>query len=392
MAPAVLLMGARGVGKTELIREAPSALPRLSLRLNDPQRRAEAAESPREFLTQAPFLALDEIQRAPELLAAIARLLVDPAERQPGRFLLTSSANPFRMRRITDTLAGLAIYTTLWPFTRRELLGFGEAGAWGEIERTPPPGWLDVLLSQVAPAEDWRSSAIRGGYPRVALEAASHEARTSWRQDYVESYLDRDLQQLSAIDNPAEFLRLMKVACRQLGRVVNKTEWGRESSVPPTTVDRYLDLLETSYQLIRVGAYDEPCGKRLITSPKAYWSDTGLAMHLSGESSARKAHLENMVLTDLVAWRAGYSPRTRIMHWRTTVGADVNLVMEFADETVLGIQISDGAEPTASELASINLFLTQYGDRARGGIVLHTGSDIRRLSDNLVIAPWWSLI
>jgi hypothetical protein len=115
-------------------------------------------------------------------------------------------------------------------------------------------------------------------------------------------------------------------------------------------------------------------------------------MHLSGESSCRRAHFENMVLNDLVAWRAGQSPRTRIMHWRTTVGADVSFVIQFADESVLGIQISEGAELTASELTSINLFLSEYGEAARGGIVLHGGSEIRLLQDRLVAAPWSAVL
>ena len=392
VAPAVLLMGARSVGKSLLVSKIPSAKPRLCLRLDDPELRAFAIESPREFLTQAPFLALDEIQRAPELLAAIARFLEDPAEREPGRFVITSSANLFRMRRVTDTLAGCAIYTTMWPLTRREQLGFGEAGAWEEFERTPSSGWPNFLLRSTAPAENWRDASQRGGYPEIALATHSPQLLTSWLQDHVESYVDRDLPQLSTIDNPAEYLRLMKVVCRNLGRVVNKTEWGREVSLPPTTVDRYLDLLEASYQLIRVGAYDQPCARRLITSPKAYWSDTALAMHLSGERSARRAHLENMVLLDLVAWRAGKSPRTGIMHWRTTVGADVSFVLEFADETVLGIQVSEGTEPTASELASLNLFLAQYKERARGGLVLQSGSEPHILNENLVSAPWWAIL
>ncbi|MBC7792050.1 MAG: ATP-binding protein [Anaerolineae bacterium] len=390
--PAVLVMGARGVGKSSIVSELPSKQPRLSLRMDDPELRADAADSPDEFLTQAPFLALDEIQRAPKLLTAMARLLDDPAQRQPGRFVMTSSANLFRIRRVTDTLAGSAIYTTLWPLTRREILGFGEAGAWGELERTPPSGWVDFLLRSNAPHEDWRAMSQRGGYPQIATVPTTTQSSMNWRQDYIESYLDRDLPQLSSIDNLAEFLRLMKVTCRNLGRVVNKTEWGREASVPPTTVDRFLNLLETSYQLIRVGAYDEPCGKRLITSPKAYWSDTGLAMHLSGESSPRRAHLENIVLTDLVAWRAAHSPRTRIMHWRTTVGSDVSFVLEFADGSVLGIQVSDGAEPTVSELVSIKLFITEYRAAVRGGLLLHTGSASGMLAENLASVPWWSII
>ena len=384
-------MGARGVGKSSLVAGAPSLEPRRFLRLDDPQLRAEAAEAPRDFLTQAPFLVLDEIQRVPELLTAVARLLDDPIQRRAGRFVITSSANIFRLRRAADTLAGLAIYTTLWPLTRRELLGTGEAGVWSELERIPCVGWLDLLLRSDALRENWRDFAQRGGYPQL-VSASNPSKRTSWRQEYIESYLDRDLPHISAIENPAEFLRLMKVACRQLGRVVNKTEWGREASIPPTTVDRYLDLLETSYQLIRVGAYDEPCGKRLITSPKAYWSDTGLAMHLSGESSCRRPHFENMVLNDLVAWRAGHSPRSQIMHWRTTVGADVSFVIQFADESVLGVQVSDGKEPTASELASINLFLSEYGGTARGGVILHGGSEFWLVHEKLIAVPWWAVL
>ena len=95
----------------------------------------------------------------------------------------------------------------------------------------------------------------------------------------------------------------MRAACLRLGQLVNQTELGRDVGLPQPTVRRYLNLLETSYLLVRLPAYAVNRTKRLIKSPKVYWGDTGVALHLSQETQPRGAHLENLILHDLLAWR-----------------------------------------------------------------------------------------
>lgn len=244
---------------------------------------------------------LDEVQRAPELLHAV-KLAVDQ-RRQPGQLLLTGSANLHLMRRVSESLAGRASYLTLWPMTRREQHRLGRCGQWEELLRARDAQWLDLLLTQPCPPEDWRALARRGGFPTPVLQLETDHDRAIWHEGYVSTYLERDLQKISSIAALPGFRRLMRAACLRLGQLVNQTELARDVEMPQPTVHRYLNLLETSYLLVRLPAYAVNRTKRLIKSPKLYWGDTGVAIHLAGGAELTGAHLENLVLTDLLAWR-----------------------------------------------------------------------------------------
>jgi len=135
----------------------------------------------------------------------------------------------------------------------------------------------------------------RGGYPTPAVELPDDEAREVWFDGYVRTYLERDLQDLASIDNLLDFRRLMRAACLRIGNLVHQTDLSRDTRIPRPTVHRYLNLLETSYQLVRLQPYGVNRTKRLIKSPKLYWSDPGLALHLSGAEEPAGSHLENLV-------------------------------------------------------------------------------------------------
>ena len=136
-----------------------------------------------------------------------------------------------------------------------------------------------------------------------AIDLSEAEDRAIWFHGYIRTYLERDLQDLSAIDNLVDFRRLMQATCLRLGQLLNQTELGRDVQLPQPTVRRWLNLLETSYQLVRLPAYSVNRTKRLIKTPKAYWCDTALALQLGGLSEPGGPHLENLVLCDLLAWR-----------------------------------------------------------------------------------------
>lgn len=145
---------------------------------------------------------------------------------------------------------------------------------------------------------------MRDGYPQAALigvaEAANSE-RNEIFSGYTQTYLERDLHDLAAIDNLPDFQRLMRTACRRLGSVLDQVELARDAGLSRTSVQRYLNLLEVSYQLIRIEPYSVNRTKRLIKSPKLYWSDTGLALHLAQETKVSGVHLKNGICTDLLA-------------------------------------------------------------------------------------------
>ncbi len=389
--PVIVITGARRTGKSTLVRERLTTAASPYLTLDNAETLALAKREPRAFVSQSPRLTIDEIQREPDLLLAI-KAAVD-RDNRPGRFVLTGSANLLLMNRVSESLAGRARYLTLWPMTRREQLGFGSAGCWSSFLDTPVRDWIGVVDEQVAPAEDWRELAMRGGYPQTALGYPEHNQsadRAELFAGYTQTYLERDLRDLASIDSLYDFQRLMRAVCQRIGNVVHQTDLARDTGLPRTTVQRYLNLLEVSYQLVRVEAYAVNRTKRLMKLPKYYWSDTGLALHIGEDGAPRGAHLENIVLTDLLAWRETDAARPGVMYWRTSGGEEVDFVVERKHQ-LLAIEVKASTNPGYADAKHLRTFLAEYPN-AVGGLLLHDGAETFWISERVLATPWWKVI
>ena len=399
--PAVVVCGARQTGKTTLARAFagrnagggqtphPATSSRQYLSLDDLDVLDLARRDPDALVRGTHPVTLDEVQREPSLLGAVKREI--DRERTPGRFLMTGSANLLLMRRVSESLAGRAGYLTLWPMTRREQLGLGRCGIWEKLFEVPDRDWLDVVAAQAGEREDWRALAPRGGFPFPAVHLGDSAQRAIWFDGYVRTYLERDLQALSSISALPDFRRLARAACLRLGSLVNQSDLGRDIGLPQPTVHRYLNLLETSYLLVRVPAYSANRTKRLIKSPKLYWGDTGLAMHLSQEDEPRSAHLENLVLQDLLVWRDSRSSRADVLHWRTTTNEEVDFVVE-AEGALLPIEVKATRRPRLRDVAHLHTFRREYGHAARAGLLLHGGDTLEWIAPEVLSVPWWMVI
>lgn len=390
VAPVVVLLGARQTGKTTLLRSLPLFAKHAHVTLDDFDLRAQAQADPEAVVARAPALVLDEVQRAQDLLIAVKRAVDRDRVRRPGRFVLTGSANLLMMERIGETLAGRAVYVTLWPFTRRERLGLGRAGPWSELLGARFAQWREVLDAHAAPREDWRAAARLGGFPTPAHELRDDEARALWFSGYVQTYLERDLQALRAVESLADFRRLMRAACLRIGGLLNQAELGRDAGISQPQVHRFLNLMETSYQAVRLPAYSVNRTRRLIKAPKLYWSDTALALHLAGEAEPRGAHLENLVLSDLLAWRDLQAKAPQILYWRTATGQEVDFVIE-TPKRLLPVEVKAAARVAPGDARGLEAFLDEYGSAADGGLLLHGGSETFPLTRRVLAAPWWQV-
>jgi len=391
IAPVVVLLGARQTGKTTLLRSLPLLEGRPYLTLDDFDLRTQAAAEPEAVIGRAPSLVLDEVQRARDLLIAVKRAVDADTNRTPGRFVLTGSANLLMLEQIGETLAGRAVYVTLWPFTRRERLGLGRTGLWSEILDTPHSGWQEMLNAKGGPPEDWRTAAKLGGLPVPAYRLATDDDRALWFSGYVQTYLERDLQALRAVENLADFRRLMRAACLRIGNLINQTELGRDVGISQPQVHRFLNLMDASYQAVRISAYAVNRTRRLIKSPKLYWSDSALALFLAGESEPRGAHLENLVLTDLLAWRDLKARRPEVLYWRTATGLEVDFVIETPNR-LLPIEVKASSRVTTADAKGLEAFFEEYKDLVDGGLILYGGSEIFPLTRHVLAVPWWSVI
>jgi uncharacterized protein len=384
--PAVVVTGARQTGKSTLVQTLAHPERRF-LSLDDLDVLDLARRDPGALVDAAAPVTLDEVQREPSLLSAVKRSI--DRRRRAGQFLLTGSANLLLMRRVSESLAGRASYLTMWPMTRREQRGMGRCGLWEDLLTTEESRWLTLLRGEDG-VEDWRALARRGGFPTPAIHMKSHADRTLWFEGYVRTYLERDLQTLSSISALPDFRRLMRAACLRLGQLLNQTDLARDVALPQPTVHRYLNLLETSFILVRVPAYAVNRTKRLIKAPKLFWGDTGLAIHLAGLTEPAGAHLENVVLNDLLCWRDARIERADILYWRTTTGEEVDFVVE-AGGRLLPIEVKSASHPRLADAATLRAFRAEYGKMSRSGLLLHTGTTFEWLTSDVLAAPWWAV-
>lgn len=387
--PVVVVTGARQTGKSTLVRHLAPTGDRPYFSLDDLDVLAQARDAPDDLVRRAGKMTLDEVQRAPGLLLAVKREV--DRSRRAGRFLLTGSANLLLLHQVSESLAGRATYLTLWPMTRREQRGLGRAGLWDDLLKADDKDWLDVLQAGGGEAEDWRLLARAGGYPTPALHMKDKDDRAIWFAGYTRTYLERDLQEISSVTALPDLRRLMRAACLRIGQLVNQTELGRDVALPQPTVYRWLNLLEVSYQLVRLPAYAVNRTKRLIKTPKLYWADTGLALHLAGLERPEGPHLENLVLGDLLAWRDARLDPADVLYWRTAAGEEVDFVIESRGR-VLPIEVKSSPTPRLRDAAHLQSFRQEYGRASRAGLLLHTGDRLEWLAPGILAAPWWRVL
>lgn len=388
--PVVVLTGARQTGKTTLARSLPE--PRGYLSLDDLGVLGQAQADPDTLLLERP-LTLDEVQRAPELLLSLKHQV--DRQRQPGDFLLTGSANLLLMSQVAESLAGRAVYLELPPFCPTEWLERPEGLA--PLDRLFE---LDFNL-QDWPDEpgDWPGWLVCGGFAPAVI-AASAESRNFWFAGYVQTYLERDLRQLSAVSSLPDFQRLMVLAANRVGRLLNQSELARDAALPQPTVHRHLNLLETGFLIARLAPYATNPTTSLVKSRKLYWSDCGLAAWLAGIRSRQEVFnrmdqgfwLEQAIFQSLQAWRALDLTSRRLYFWRDRSGREVDFVLE-KNGVLVALEIKAASQVTLSDVAGIKAFQQGLGadQRFRRGAVLHGGS-ARPLGENRYALPWGWLL
>jgi len=386
--PVVVVVGARQTGKSTLVRHiAPD---HRYLTLDDLDILDQARRDPDSLLTDPPLI-LDEVQRAPELLLAIKRR-VDIA-RRPGDFLLTGSAQFALMKNVADSLAGRAVYLELSPFCPLEWVATSRAEAL--IESLFSMESPISLWQKYAGEEDWKGWMLRGGFA-PAIEIADPSDRAIWFGGYVQTYMERDLRELSVVNSLADFQRMMRIAAHRTGRLLNQSEIARDAGLAQATCHRYLNLLETGFQITRLQPYTVNPATALVKSPKLYWGDTGLAAWLAGihrisdieKRDDRGFWLEQAVFQTLQAWCGNDSVRRRVSTWRTRGGEEVDFILE-QDRKCVAIEIKTGCRVRMDDTRALRSFAASIKktDTFVRGVVLHGGDTARPLANDILALP-----
>ncbi len=391
--PVSMIVGARQTGKTTLVQKlAAKDHPARYITFDDLSMRGAATRSPQGFLSgfTGPVV-FDEIQMVPDLLPAI-KMAVD-TDRKPGRFVLTGSANVLALPRVSESLAGRMALFTLYPLSQGELKGRCESFIDAVFSDTLSPHRFSPLkLDQL-----WELITC-GGYPEAQVR---HDPirRTPWFRDYINTILQRDIEDLAHIEGLVQLPTLLSLLASRVGSLANAAEISRALQLPQTTLKRYLSLLESVFLVWRLPPWSANLGKRLVKTSKLYFTDTGLAMHLVGAESANmiRGHsmsgfmLENFVLSELQRQAAWSAIRPRLYHLREQTGKEADVVLESADGRCVLMEIKHGDAVRPDDLKNLRWIASQMGPRFLRGILLYTGNEIIPYDRQFMAMPIQSL-
>ena len=381
--PVVVVTGLRQAGKSTFLQNEKALASRRYVTLDDFAQLAAARSDPEGLIHGDDSLTIDEAQKCPELLTVIKREV--DRSRKPGRFLLSGSANFALLRGVTESLAGRAIYLTLHPFSRRELQGTLRSVPFLKrvFDSSAPPkqrGGGNVTVSDV----------LLGGLPPVCLKLTRRPGL--WFKGYEQTYLERDVRELSRLVDFVSFRSLLGLAALRTGQILTISELGRDAKLNAKTTARYLSVLEASFVLTRLNPYVANRASRLIKSPKLYISDSGLAAHLVGVDEHRTASdpmkgalLETYVAQNLAAILDSEWPGAGLSYWHVQGRHEVNFVIEEGRET-LAVEVKAAARWNDRDLAGLKAFLDKT-PHCRLAILAYSGSETIRLGDRLWALP-----
>ncbi len=387
--PVVVLTGARQTGKSTLLRHLLP--PDRILDLDDLGVLRAFRDRPDLALADAlagipsGVVALDEVQRVPDLLIAVKR----EADRgSKHRFLLTGSADLRRLGRVSETLAGRAQYVELMPF------------AFSEWERRTP-GFLPELFARgpesldatrALPAREWsevdalrRRLLAHGSMPPL-LTRRDASARERWLAGYHRTYLDRDIRDVTTSVEPLLFSRALELAAHRAGGIVSWSALARDLGCSYHTAKRYVEVMRLGFQVFLLPPWAGSPRKRLVKSPRLYWSDVGIRNRVAGTAEPAGAVYENWIVAEVRKLVRALEFPVRLFFLRTHGGLEVDLLLE-SREGVIAIEVKSRSRVGSADAGALRRLGRDLGDRFLAGLVVHPGRRVLTLGPRIYAVP-----
>jgi predicted AAA+ superfamily ATPase len=381
--PVVVVTGARQVGKSTMLHQEFQDFTYLTMDDYDVMDRARI--DPRALWKDSDHIIIDEAQRQPGIFSAI-KAAVDADKKK--RFILSGSSNLLLLEKVTESLAGRALYFDMLPITHGEAAGSimpqNFLTLWNP--KHSEPGRVIEGLSPLP-------FMLRGFMPSV-LDMKDHGDVLLWLEGYVRTYLERDLRELSQVESLVDFRRVMQTLALRTGNILNQADVAKDSGISHPTTHRYIKLLEVSNIIQRVPAYFSSRGKRLVKSPKLFFVDPALSIFLSGyfdEASLSRArelggYFETMAHLHIRALCELMKPRAALHYWRTATGREVDFVLEHGKK-ILALEVKMTDKPSIRDCGNLLLFMEEYPETVRG-VLVHSGSEIIWLHSKVIAVPW----
>jgi len=365
--PIIALTGPRQSGKTTLLKDELSDYTYISL--ENPDNREYAEKDTKGFLEEYDHkVILDEVQRVPKLFSYLQGIVDE--KKIMGQYILSGSQNFNLMEQITQSLAGRVALFTLYPFDNSELKDAG------------------LLI------DDINKLMTTGFYPAIYDRSINPDR---YYDDYIKTYINRDVTQLINIQNQSTFKRFIKICATRAGSLINYASLAKDTGVSHSTARNWMTILETSYILYQLPPYYNNYSKRLTKSNKLYFYDTGLLCHLlnirKGDLSPTNKHyghiFENLVISEFVKQNAHLSQYRDYYFWRSSHGREVDLLFEDND----GINVYEVKATTtiSSKLFhGLEYFKILAGDEVNEQTLIYGGKENQNRT-NYTVTGWNSL-
>lgn len=384
--PVVLLAGPRQAGKTTLAK-AIAGDDRVYLTLDNATTLAAARADPTGFVRGLDRAVIDEAQRAPDLLLAIKESV--DADRRPGRFLLTGSANLMTLPMVADSLAGRMETIRLLPLAQAEIMS------------RPPPPFLETLFAGKAPApgplrlgRELVETALAGGYPE-AVARKTWARRQDWQMSYVEAIVTRDVRDIANIDQLDRMPRLLRALAEHSGQLVNHAGVGASLDLNHVTTRKYTSVFEQLFLIRNLTPWHDNALKRLTKKPKLHFLDSGLLAALRSVTPERVtadrsnfgAILESFVFSELLKLTAWSDERFSFSHFRDKELNEVDIVVEDSQGRIVGVEVKAAATVRNDDFSGLRRLAEAAGKRFAFGVVLYDHETIAPFGARLAAAP-----
>ncbi len=361
---AVCITGPRQSGKTTLSKILFKGKPYISFEA--PASQAAADKDVAAFMKHySKGAILDEVQRVPSVFRQLQGML--DKQKQRGQFILTGSNNFLLQEQLSQSLAGRAGYIELLPFS------------FSEIKKAK----LDKF-------DDAAGYLYTGGYPEIWDEQLDPK---SWLNSYIQTYVQRDVRLLRNITDLAAFTRFVAFCAHYAGQILNREDIAKQVGVDTKTIQAWLGLLENSYIIFLLQPWHNNFSKRIIKSPKLYFTDTGLLCNLLGIGSmtALKKHdrygaiFENWIISEIKKNRANAGMNGGLYYFRDSAGNEVDLVTEKNGES-FAIEIKSTKKPDRSDMRGL-LYWKKLVPNSN--LVLYHGGSVQdETAEGLQLSPW----
>jgi len=386
--PAVVLLGARQVGKSTLVKSLLPKAKYFDLEKEQDYNRIEHApelvfnEFPNEII-------FDEAQRLPKLFQYL-RVEIDKNREKNGRFLITGSSSPELLKHINESLAGRCAIVQV------------NGLAWNEAAKKP----MSTIYQMIANKNikqlhhlnanqeyiDLLQYCLIGAYPEVYVKKEHQLFIEQWRESYVQSYIERDIRSLFPNLNINTYRRFVKMSALATGEILNYSNFSRSLDISQPSIKHYFDILEGTFIWRTIPAYDKNLKKRMIKMPKGYIKDTGLVNHFMNIASSddlishpKFGHIwESFVIEQIIKGFKESLIKCDFYHYRTSNHSEIDLILE-GNFGIVPIEIKSSTVTSKKQLRTMENFIKE--NDLDYGLLINNAEEIYPLSEKIYQIP-----